>query len=693
MRKTAWASCMTLWILLWGCIQPAQDLRPPPGEQDFDATTVLWKEDADGFVQFSTNDPTSCGCSFLAWHDPYCDPMGTLEVDVKKMSGNPWAGFGLLFCLQDLQNFYGLVIDTEGDYAVFERNYGSWSTLIDWTYSDTLRTGFGAVNSLRIDRSGGTFTLSFNGTAAGSFADASLSKGYWGPFVDVYPDEYEDFPDTPVDVRFQLKAVSAILVQAAVGMETTEEGGSCDFTVVLGSKPAADVTLSLSCSDPSEAGVTPASLTFTPANWDVPRTVTATGVDDLTPDGDQSYSIATSPASSLDPRYDGFDAPDVSVRSKDNETYKMVPHGMRSGSSFGRSAAVSGSHAIVGAFDAGAHVGAAFVYRCTGTNVWDSGVRIVAPDGVDSFGGAVAIDGDYAVVGAPGDSDSGTGAGAAYVLHRIGENSWDCGVKLHAPDGQAGDGFGQSVGISGEYLIVGASTEDGLGTDAGAAYIFHRTGTNSWDGGMKVTASDGQSYDAFGVSVAIDGDYAVIGADGEDDAATNAGAAYVFHRTGIASWDSGTKIALPDPRSSAHFGTSVSISGAYALVGASYGNGPGAAYLFYRADTAWDTGTEILAPDGQAGDHFGWSVAIDADWAVVSALFAADAGRAVGAIYVYRRTGTTTWDAGTKVVAPDRQPDDQLGQSVGICGSHAIAVARGQDEGGYNVGAAYVIHY
>jgi hypothetical protein len=609
------------------------------------------------------------------------------------MSGNPWGGFGILFCLQDLQNFYGLVIDTEGNYAVFKKWFGTWSTLVDWTYSDKLKTGYGVVNALRVDRAGSTFTLSFNGTAAASFSDTSLCKGSWGPFVEVFSAEYEDFPGSPVDVRFKLRAVSAILVHADVGMQTTEEGGSCSFTVVLGSQPTANVTVGLSSSDPSEAGVTPASLTFTSLDWNVPQTVTATGVDDLAADGDQFYSIVTSPASSLDPRYAGFDAPDVQVRSKDNEFYKILPPTSREGTSFGLSVAASAGRAIVGGYDAGAGCGAAFVYRRVGTNVWAQSARIAAPDLAGTFGCAVAIDGDAAAIGAQGDSDGGAGAGAAYVAHRSGDDTWDMDVKLHAPDGQAADGFGQSVGISGDYLVVGAPGEDERGTGAGAAYIFHRTGVNSWDEGIKITAPDGQSDDGFGGSVAIDGDFVIVGAEGEDGALANAGAAYVYQRTGTNSWGLGTKLASPVPRSSDYFGKSVSISGAYAIVGAWGGNGAGSACVFYRADTTWDSGTVIQAADGQAGDAFGWSVAISADWAIVNAREENEAGLGAGAVYLYHRTGSTSWDAGTKLIAPDCGPGDQFGSSVGICGGSAIAAAKGQDEAGYNAGAAYLIRY
>jgi hypothetical protein len=101
------------------------------------------------------------------------------------------------------------------------------------------------------------------------------------------------------------------------------------------------------------------------------------------------------------------------------------------------------------------------------------------------------------------------------------------------------------VAISGDYAIVGAQFEDGGGTDAGAAYVFHRDPlTGAWDAGTKLVAPDAQAFDEFGFSVAISGDYAVVGARLEDggagDPLSAAGAAYVFRRTGLNAWDTGT---------------------------------------------------------------------------------------------------------------------------------------------------------
>jgi len=114
-----------------------------------------------------------------------------------------------------------------------------------------------------------------------------------------------------------------ILVQPTSGLETDEGGGTAEFTVVLGAEPTADVTIGLSSSDPTEGTVSPASVTFTDADWDQPQTVTVTGVDDGELDGFVGYTILTAPAESGDPGFNGSDPPDVAVINYDNEVLDL----------------------------------------------------------------------------------------------------------------------------------------------------------------------------------------------------------------------------------------------------------------------------------------------------------------------------------------------------------------------------------
>jgi hypothetical protein len=127
-----------------------------------------------------------------------------------------------------------------------------------------------------------------------------------------------------------------ITVTPVEGLATTEGGGTDAFSVVLDSHPAADVTIDLSSSDLSEGTVSPASLNFIAADWDLPQQVIVTGVDDAIVDGNVPYTIVTAPAVSADPNYNGLNAADVSVTNLDDDgagvsVASIVPDSMQAG--------------------------------------------------------------------------------------------------------------------------------------------------------------------------------------------------------------------------------------------------------------------------------------------------------------------------------------------------------------------------
>ncbi|MFN8634512.1 MAG: hypothetical protein U0893_11700 [Chloroflexota bacterium] len=115
-----------------------------------------------------------------------------------------------------------------------------------------------------------------------------------------------------------IRAPAGITVNPTSGLTTTEAGGTAQFTVKLNSQPTANVIIGLSSSDTTEGTVSPSSLTFTPANWSTPQTVTVTGVDDAVVDGPIAYTIVTAPAVSTDPSYNGLNPSDVSVTNLDD---------------------------------------------------------------------------------------------------------------------------------------------------------------------------------------------------------------------------------------------------------------------------------------------------------------------------------------------------------------------------------------
>ena len=358
---------------------------------------------------------------------------------------------------------------------------------------------------------------------------------------------------------------------------------------------------------------------------------------------------------------------------------------------FGWSVAISGDYAIVGAYlddDKGSNSGSAYVFeRIAGT--WTQVAKLTASDGAagDQFGISVSISGDYAIVGAYGDDDKGSASGSAYVFERI-AGTWTQAAKLTANDGAASDFFGYSVAISGSYAIIGAYQDDDLGGDSGSAYVFERI-AGTWTQVAKLTASDGAASDYFGYSVAISGSYAIVGAYLDDDNGSGSGSAYVFERIS-GTWTQVAKLTATDGASGDQFGWSVAISGDYAIVGARLDDSSqGSAYVFERASGTWTQAAKLTASDGAASDYFGHSVAISGDYAIIGAYQDDDLGGDSGSAYVFERIAGT-WTQVAKLTASDGAASDYFGYSVAISGSYAIVGAFQDDDLGSNSGSAYV---
>ena len=146
----------------------------------------------------------------------------------------------------------------------------------------------------------------------------------------------------------------------------------------------------------------------------------------------------------------------------------------------------------------------------------------------DNFGRSVSISGDYAIVGAPFNDDNEVDSGSVYIFFRNG-TSWKEQAKLTAGDPGREDNFGYAAAIDGDYAIVGAWAKGG--DETGAAYIFFRSGTK-WKEQAKLTASDPAEGNFFGRTVAISGDYAIVGSPFNDDGGKDVGSAYIFFRNG-----------------------------------------------------------------------------------------------------------------------------------------------------------------
>ena len=320
----------------------------------------------------------------------------------------------------------------------------------------------------------------------------------------------------------------------------------------------------------------------------------------------------------------------------------------------------------------------------------------------DYFGYSVSSssDGNRIIVGAYLEDVGGSDSGAAYIFTRSG-TTWSQEQKIYATDRAASDYFGWSVDISadGTYAIVGARLEDAGGTDAGAAYIFSRSGT-TWTQEAKLLASNAGASDYFGYAVSIDsdGDTAIVGAYQEDTGGSNAGSAYIFTRSGT-TWTQEAKIVASDDQASDYFGQDVSISndGNTAVVGApnedTTASNAGSVYVFTRSGTTWSQEAKIQASDAFTSDFFGKYVRVsgDGDNIISGAYLEDEAADGAGAAYIFTRSGTT-WSQEAKLTASDGAAFDYFGYSVGISsdGDTAIVGAAFEDTVPNDSGAAYI---
>jgi hypothetical protein len=361
------------------------------------------------------------------------------------------------------------------------------------------------------------------------------------------------------------------------------------------------------------------------------------------------------------------------------------------GDFFGGSVAVSGDTVVVGAREEASNAtgvngnqadnsspsaGAAYVFVRSGTD-WTQQAYLKASntDVGDFFGGSVAVSGNTMVVGAFREDSNATGAngnqgnngflggdsGAAYVFVRSGKD-WSQQAYLKASNTGQHDFFGESVAVSGDTVVVGASYEASNGTgvngnqadnsasSAGAAYVFVRSGTG-WTQQAYLKASNAGATDFFGESVSVSGDTVVVGAREEASNATgvngshgnnralSAGAAYVFVRSGT-DWTQQAYLKASNTGVGDRFGGSVAVSGDTVVVGAPFeysnatgvnapptgGTGTqadnsagdsGAAYVFVRSGTDWTQQAFLKASNTGANDRFGGAVAVSGDTVVV----------------------------------------------------------------------------
>ena len=378
-------------------------------------------------------------------------------------------------------------------------------------------------------------------------------------------------------------------------------------------------------------------------------------------------------------------------------------------STFGASVSISGDNIIVGSYlNEYSNAGAVYTYTKP-TDGWGSTISLIdklTPDILygqekNRFGYSTAVDGNYAVIGAP---NSLNGTGFAFVWFYNGEN-WINQGKLSASDGSEDDFFGGSVSISEDNIVVGAVGDDNDGfTSSGSAYIFVKPadGWRSMTQTAKIRASNESDGDRFGGAVSISGDNIVVGAKSDDTDANgvNSGSAFVFTKpsTGWSNMTQTAQLTAGDGHAYEEFGNSVCISGINIIVGAEDHYAfqyirSGAAYIFTKPQEGWGDMThtaKLLASDTKKGHLFGASVGISGDDVVVGAWQDSQRGARAGAAYVFTKPfdGWVDTIQTAKLTAGDGTYYDHFGYSVAISANNVVVGANHYKS--TSTGAAYV---
>jgi len=397
--------------------------------------------------------------------------------------------------------------------------------------------------------------------------------------------------------------------------------------------------------------------------------------------------------------------------------------------------------------NAHADAGAVYVVEQGAAGWWQVAmVKATNAENADRFGSSVAIAGDTLVVGAPHESSDARGvngdkfnnrapsSGAVYVFVRRGDR-YEFQAYLKASNTGDNDRFGSTVTIAGDRIAVGAPGEDsgarGVGgaqlddstVDSGAVYVFCRTG-DQWSQEAYLKATNTGAFDRFGTALALHGETLVVGApdedsaatgvggDGGDDAAPQAGAAYVYRvRNGV--WHVDAFLKATNTGTGDRFGRAVAVHGDIAVVGApgeasaargvdadpldDSAPGAGAVYTFTRANDVWSPRRYLKASNTGRDDAFGAAVAFDGTLLLVGAPEEDGASTGVdgdersegaadaGAVYAFVRDGDA-WFQRHYLKASNPDPGDGFGGAVACAGGFALAAAPFEDGGAAGIG-------
>ena len=368
---------------------------------------------------------------------------------------------------------------------------------------------------------------------------------------------------------------------------------------------------------------------------------------------------------------------------------------------FGAAVSLSGDRALVSAYLASGR-GYAYLFEFNHiNNQWIQETRLrtlLYGDLNDDFGRSVSLQGNRALIGAPGDDEFANDSGGAYIFeYDATKDLWNEQPRLSPNDRQPGDFFGWDVSIHEDLAIIGARLDDeDIHEDLGSAYIFQYDDTKQvWNEVTKLLPSDRDTELRYGNAVSIHGQWAFVGANLDDTNGNRAGVVYVYlFDNQLQQWQEFEKLYPETAVADAFFGHDIAYDGNSLLIGAPFDrNGStnsGAAYVFEydELQQSWLQAHKLSASDGASSDAFGVAVGINQDRIVVGAYRDDDGGDASGSAYVFIKQDGT-WLENNKLTASDGAGDAYFGSGVAINQNFALVGAEQDDEAGVDSGAAY----
>lgn len=361
---------------------------------------------------------------------------------------------------------------------------------------------------------------------------------------------------------------------------------------------------------------------------------------------------------------------------------------------FGYAVALSGDTAVIGTQGDGA-----YVFE-RGNDGWQQTLKLAAIGAPTGFGHKVTIDGDTAVVSATPNLVGDIPVNNSVHVFERSNGDWVEVAKLVSHDMPSTDRFGSALALRGDVLLVGAykTTLDEYAPMQGAAYLYRRI-DGDWVLSKVLSADDGRAKEYFGMSVALEDGIALVGARDAtiDRYRPRQGAAYLFEEAG-GDWTQSQKLYASDGGDSFFFGSSVALDGDRALIGApnTQGNGQfqGAAYLYRRSGGRFELAQKLRGTNGREVDQFGISVALSGSTALVGAYLAEVDGRSQqGAVHAFADS-ESGWVQTDRLVASDGVANTQFGWSLALDGGTALTGAHLSSAGGSAVrGKGYFLGF